>query len=208
MQKKRLKIIPDIAFHKLWAKADEYESADGYINATINNPKIFNYKNYGLDYPEYATMLKNVYKFRHYKLKDISKSTSKRKSELSHIFCIPIRTIEAWYSEINVIPSYILLMMLKQFHLLDLGKYVRLSSEVEYVLSKPSIYKKHDKKDMGEQEVTDEQKQGYPKTKEKTEFEKFMESEDYDTYLDKLIESVKNNRNSNRSKTGQNILND
>ena len=186
MQKKRLKIIPDRVFHKLWVNAGNYSSDEEYINCTVSDSKMFNFKGHGLDYPEYADMLKKIYRLRHYKLKDISGITSKKKSELSHIFCIPIRTIEAWYSDINVIPPYILLMMLKHFHLLELGKYVRLESEIEHENSKPAVYARKNASGGDESEPVEAKKSAY---------EEFMESEDYDAYLDKLIASAKNRRN-------------
>ena len=188
MQKKRLKVIPNRIFHKLWDLSEEYPDPEGYINAISSNRKICNFRSYDLDYDEFIDVLKKIYGFRHIKLKDISDQTQKRKSELSHIFCIPIRTIEAWYSDINPMPSYILLMMLKYFHLLNLGKYVRLESEIEYTSTKPSIYRKKEQKD------DDLIKYEYPLPDEKSEYEKFMESKDYDSYLDSLIERVKNNR--------------
>ena len=187
MQKKRIKIIPDRIFHKLWTEAEKYVDYEDYVSACISNSKLFNYKAHGLDYPEYAGMLKNIHKLRNYKLRDISETASKKKSELSHIFCIPIRTIEAWYSQINEMPSYILLMMLKHFHMFELGKYIRLESEIEYIETKPAIYAKRKDKEIPEAEDKQQKKQ-------KSDFEKFMESEDYDEYLDRLIAKAKSRR--------------
>ena len=191
MQKKRLKIIPDRIFHKLWDEAGKYNDLDEYIISISSNSKIFNYKSHDLDYPEYAELLKNIYNCRKLKLKDISDKVSKQKSELSHIFCIPIRTIEAWYSDINTIPAYILLMMLKHFHLINLGKYIRLESEIEREATKPSIYNKRTTSDPNSIKSYE-----YPDPEEKTEYEKYMESDDYAEYLDKLVEKVKRGRRS------------
>ena len=191
MQKKRLKIIPDRIFHKLWDEAGKYNDLEEYIISISSNSKIFNYKSHDLDYPEYAELLKNIYNCRKLKLKDISDKVSKQKSELSHIFCIPIRTIEAWYSDINTIPDYILLMMLKHFHLINLGKYIRLESEIEREATKPSIYNKRTTSDPNSIKSYE-----YPDPEEKTEYEKYMESDDYAEYLDKLVEKVKRGRRS------------
>lgn len=196
MQKKRLKIIPDRIFHKLWDEAGKYDDLDEYIISTSSNSKVFNYKSHDLDYPEYAELLKNIYTCRKLKLKDIADKTSKQKSELSHIFCIPIRTIEAWYSDINTIPAYILLMMLKHFHLINLGKYIRLESEIEREATRPAIYNKRKPSDNPKSASEYE----YPDPEERTEYEKYMESDDYAEYLDRLVEKIKRGRRSSDPK--------
>lgn len=144
-RKPRVKIIPDREFHRLWDQAKRYSVSDDYIKAMIGdigeNP-CMNYKKYHLDYVEYLDMLRLIYEMSVLTFRGILEQTGKRKSEISHIFCIPIRTVEEWYTGGNSCPVYIRLMLLKHFHLFNLGKYIKLESEVEYFATFPAIYEK------------------------------------------------------------------
>ncbi len=182
---KRLKIIPDRIFHKIWnISADCRE--DDYISNALSD-KNFPFKKYGLDYVEAADVLKKIYKYKHASFKDILDKTGYKKSEISHIFCIPIRTIEDWYNGNSNPPAYILLIMLKYFHLFSLGKYIRLQSSIDFYASRPAIYEKRKTNDPVE-EVVDTYQEPFDYYRE------FMESEDYERYLDKLVADAKKKR--------------
>lgn len=185
MQIKRLKIIPDRVFHKLWNHASNMDE-NTYISS-MSSDKSFPYKRYGLDYVEAVNILKRIHKYRSLSFKDIAEITGTKKSEISHIFCIPIRTVEDWYGGISNPPSYILLMMLKYFHLLDLGKYVRLQSSMDFYMNKPGIYEKHRQK---ESDVPEDNSHPVPSVY----YKEYMESDDYENYLDRLVAEVKQHR--------------
>ena len=63
-----------------------------------------------------------------------------KKSEIANTFCIPIRTIEDWYTGKNICPAYIRLMLIRHYYLINLGKYVYLDSEQKRKLNKPKVY--------------------------------------------------------------------
>ena len=196
MRKQRLKIIPDRVFHKLWDNVDKYDTQDGYINNVISCEKIFAFKKYGMDYAEASLALAHIYDLKRMSFKEIIEKAGTRKSIVSHIFCIPIRTVEDWYSGINGSPPYIRLMILKYFHLLNLGKHIRLESDINFFKTQPAVYvkhKKHNKKNTTEKFSSDNED---PKEERTTEsyYKQFMMSEDYDDYLDRLIAEVKGKR--------------
>lgn len=148
-RKSRVKVLSNKAFCKLWDVANKVGSLEEYIGCftSVENDKpIVDFKKYNLDYIETLDMLKSIYTLAKYSFRDILELSGKRKSQVSDIFCIPIRTVEEWYSGNNKCSSYIRLMMLKEFHLLFLGsKYIKLESEVEYLSSYPRIYEYHER---------------------------------------------------------------
>ena len=87
-------------------------------------------------------------------------------------------------------------MMLKHFHLINLGKYIRLESEIEREATRPAIYNK--RKPSDNPKSTSEYE--YPDPEERTEYEKYMESDDYAEYLDRLVEKIKRDRRSSDPK--------
>ena len=133
--------------------------------------------------------------------KEIMEAAGAKKSEISHIFCIPIRTVEDWYSGKNRTPSYVKIMVLKHFHMLDLGKYVRLSSSIEHIKTQPSIYIKcyrsPDNKlttDQVGQFVDNPSNEAAPVKNADYYYDEFMSGAEYERYLDKLIADSKNRR--------------
>ena len=139
LQKKinRTKIIPDRIFHKLLDY--KCDSQNEYITEILGQ-NIFKYKNYDLDYMEAAELLKEIYRIQNITFNDIIKECKLKKSELSHLFCIPIRTVEEWFSGKNRCPIYIKIMILRYYHKINLGKYIKLESEINYEKTKPLIY--------------------------------------------------------------------
>ncbi len=145
----RLRILPDKAFRKIWDKANSGLMLDEYMRAFTDSSAgkpCVDFKKYYIDYVESLELLKAVYETAQLSFFDILEKSGKRKSEISDMFCIPIRTVEEWYSGKNRCSAYIRLMLLKQFHLLSLGnKYIKLESEVLFLSSMPSIYEHHER---------------------------------------------------------------
>ena len=201
MRKKRLKIIPDRVFHKLWNAVDDYDLSDQYVSSLSTDTSIFNYDAYGITYQECLYLLRELYEAKNMSFKDLLEAAGAKKSDISHIFCIPIRTIEDWYSGKNRTPSYIKLMILRQFHMLDLGKYIRLASSVEYIRTQPSIYiKRYSSTDrvngsdpIGQLPVSAESDAGPVKDADYY-YDEFMSGAEYEKYLDRLIAESKNRR--------------
>ena len=198
MRKQRLKVIPDRVFHKLWDAVGKYESEDIYISNIIDNDSIFNYRKYCLDYVEASFVLACIYRLKNMSFSDILNKAGTKKSTVSHIFCIPIRTIEDWYSGTNRSPAYIRLMMLKYFHLLDLGKHVRIESDINFYKTRPAVYVKH--KTRNEKRVKAEPADTSLYTEEKPAaktpenyYEEYIMSDDYEEFLDRLIAKTKEN---------------
>ena len=141
-EKKRKKVISDKLFHELWTTAKAYKDPYHYANEIIrlNNACAKDLKKTSLDADEIYDMAKKIFGMQQMTISQIVVKSGKKKAEISHIFCIPIRTLEDWCAEKAKCPDYVKIMMLKQFHLFRLGKYVCLASEEEYKETKPSIY--------------------------------------------------------------------
>lgn len=142
---KRTKILPDRIFHKLWDEAVKCEDSNSFI-WTFSNPlseKCIQFKEkYDIDIVTTVYLLNRIYEMAHFEFREILELAEKKQADVSHIFCIPTRTVQDWYSGKNKCPSYVILMLLKQFHLFQLSKYVKLQSEIEFYRSKPNVYDK------------------------------------------------------------------
>ena len=129
---KIIRIIPDRIFYRLWKAANSdikiYEYIDSFTSP-LSDTYIDFRKKYKLDELQAINMLENVYKAAHLNVKSIVEASGKKKADLGYIFCIPIRTLEDWCSEKNKCPSYVRLMMLRKFGLLNLGKYIYIESD-------------------------------------------------------------------------------
>ena len=201
MSRQRLKVIPDRIFHKLWDKVDDFDDPEAFISEISLNTSFFNYNKYGITHEECLELLKSVYMAKNRTLKDILDEVSLKKSDISHIFCIPIRTVEDWYAGRNRTPSYIILMLLKHFHLLNLGKYVRIESMLIHARTQPAIYEKHEQIEETNREEVSVSHVIYDEKPRKTKtaadyYDEFMSGEDYEKYLDRLIADSKKSRHS------------
>ena len=201
MSRQRLKIIPDRIFHKLWDSIDDFSDQDDYVSSFSSDNSVFKYDSFGITYSECIYLLKSLYKAKNMTFKEITEAAGAKKSEISHIFCIPIRTVEDWYSGKNRTPSYVKIMVLKHFHMLDLGKYVRLSSSIEHIKTQPSIYIK--RYQSLEPELTTDHvgqiddtpsNEAAPVKNADYYYDEFISGAEYERYLDKLIADSKNRR--------------
>ncbi len=199
MGTQRLKVIPDRIFHKIWLLSLDHDAPDDFIASVIHGTRAFKGDKYGLDYVETLEFLKTVFELSHLTFADIVASTGCKKSEISHIFCIPIRTVEDWYSGRNKAPSYVNIMIMKQFHLFRLGKYVRLESDITHAKTQPAIYSKRTPKkavllsyDAFDSININEDEKHTPTWLN----DEFDSNTEYEEYLDRIVaESVKNRRN-------------
>ncbi len=142
LKKNKLKVLPDKEFHKIWnaAQKKDYEAYVHMFTHPASKDRIDFEKKYDISFNAAYTLLKNIYDKANLSFKDILALTGKRKVEISNAFCIPIRTIEEWYSGNNRCPSYVRLMLLNNYYQLSLGKRVITQSEKEHRDNKPSIY--------------------------------------------------------------------
>jgi len=145
MKENRKKIVPDKLFAKLWNDAEKIDDRNAFIRkySSITSEHYINFKRkYSLEFDEVLHMLNEIHAKQHMSFKDIIDAAGKRKAEISNTFCIPVRTVEDWYAGKNKCASYIRLMLLKHFYLINLGKYIYLESDEERKTKKPNVYKK------------------------------------------------------------------
>lgn len=145
MKANRRKVIPNNIFSKLWKDAEKIKTEQEFLrkySSTISCDYINFKKKYELEYEETLTMLREIYRKQNMSFKEITDMALKRKCEIAETFSIPIRTVEDWYSGRNKCPSYIRLMILRYYFLIDLGKYIYTEYDVEHNKNKPAVYKK------------------------------------------------------------------
>lgn len=138
MDNRKRKIIPDREFYKLWKSAISSKTIGEYIN---NNSE-WNFKKYNLEYDGFLFMLKEIFRCSRLTVKEIFDCAGTSKAKVSNAFCIPIRTVEDWYSEKNKCPDYIKIMFLRYFNIMNLGRYIKVESVAAYNEAIPRIYKK------------------------------------------------------------------
>jgi len=142
MRKSRIKTISNKAFHKMWSKAFTFDSEKEFLDFFLHydaKPPV-DFAKMNLDYVEALEILKRIYTASHLDFKEIMEIASLRTSQISDTFCIPIRTVEDWKSGKRECNPYIRLMILKHYHLLGFGRYIRLASETEYLSTFPPVY--------------------------------------------------------------------
>ena len=144
--KKRAKILPNNLFSTLWFEADKLDDKSEYINkfTSYTSKNVIKFKaKYDIEIEEAYNVLSEIFDKQHMTFKEILEAASKTKAEISHSFCIPIKTIDDWYTGRRKCPSYIRLNILRQYHLINLGKHIYTELEEEYKTSKPAVYRKH-----------------------------------------------------------------
>lgn len=119
--------ISNRVFHALWDLCEKWPDADSYIHSIVReNERLMNRLwDTGMKYDRIVSFLKDIYDAHALSFNDIRERSGLGPAEISHIFCIPIRTIEAWMSGRSVSPSYVRLMMLRYFGLLVVDRRIR-----------------------------------------------------------------------------------
>lgn len=155
-RKGRKKILSNKVFCELWNCAGKVNDKKEYIK-TFTSPTSCKYidfkRKFNLEYEEVLYMLNEIYEKQHISFKEILNIAKKRKSDISNTFCIPIRTVEEWYTGKNVCNNYIRLMIMRQYHLLNLGKYIYVEADEEYISTSPNIYQKSKKDEKPNQKT-------------------------------------------------------
>lgn len=167
-------IIPDKLFHKLWDISinNQFNSEYEYLTYIRENIKI---KKHNIDLVILFDIAAKIYKLSGLTFKEILDQANIKQMTISDTFCVPIKTIMNWYAGKRDCPAYIRLMILKQYHLLNLGKYVHLQSEINYFKTIPNVYEKHEKKS-----VTDMSDEEFLKTLNKGSDKKYTEDDLYE----------------------------
>lgn len=161
-RKSRVVIIPNILFHQIWDICIKIDNShfkninDFNITEYIRYNYNINYKKSKLDYVQFTYLCEQTFKISRFSFKELLKLINKGKASISHEFCIPIRTVEDWYAEKNKCPEYIKLMILKQYHQLSFGKYMKLESEVNYFKTVPPVYSERTKTTIRKESCKDQ----------------------------------------------------
>lgn len=147
MGRQKLRIIPDKLFSSIYLTSFDGYSKQEHQDLFLSyksSKRIDFWKKYKIDEYEAATLINAIYDLANINFNDLIIKTGKRKCEIRDIFCIPQRTLENWCYGKQPDNHTIRLMIIKQYHLLNLGNYIKLESELEYGDTKPKVYKKGD----------------------------------------------------------------
>lgn len=128
---RRLKVLPDRIFHRIWCVALEENERATFLAKMISGDgkTVIDPRKYRIDAVLWYDVLRGIFDAAHMNMGDIIKKSGKKKAEISHYFCIPIRTLEDWCSGRSTPPAYIRLVLIRKFDLIYLGKNVILESE-------------------------------------------------------------------------------
>ena len=128
---RRLKILPDRIFHRIWSFALEEEDRATFLAKMItgDGKAVITPGKYRIDAILWYDVLRGIHDAAHMDMAEIIRLSGKRKADISHYFCIPIRTLEDWCSQKSSPPSYVRLMLIREYGLLNLGKNVVLESK-------------------------------------------------------------------------------
>jgi len=158
-RKSRKIILPDKLFVRIWSGAEKFNDKSEFIRAfTMPGSKEYiNFpRKYSIEYEDAIILLDEIFEKNKLSVKEILTLEGKKKSEAARTFCIPIRTMEDWYAGKSSCATYIRLMMLRQYHLLNLGKYIYWEAEEEYRTTFPEIYRKRKKDEQKKADEEDE----------------------------------------------------
>ena len=186
----RMRIIPDRLFYIFWQEAEKTENKTDYIRkfTLVGSSDYVDFiGKYHLEYEEGVSMLNEIYDKAKLSFKEILQLAKKKKADISNTFCIPIRTVEDWYSGKSKCNAYIRLALLRQYHLLFLGKYIRTEAENEFKQTIPSVYKK---KAATTQIKSDEKASSFKETSEKENADALEEVDDLLSFFRKKRESM------------------
>lgn len=141
--KHRKKILSDRSFAAIWDAASKASSYRELCNMSYDS-KYFSptylEKKSGLSMEEVYIVLENIYKAYNMRFDEIMHEAGTTNSKLRDCFCIPEKSIEAWKSGRNKCPDYIRLMLLRYYHLINLGKYVYTEGYDNYLKTIPKVY--------------------------------------------------------------------
>lgn len=171
-------IIPDRLFFHLWKESlSSPLNKQEYIRkflSPLSEDYINMYKKYGLKEDKATYLLSSIYENSHKSFKQILEEAGLKNAQVSNIYCIPIRTVENWIKADNCF-AYIKLMILRDFFILDLGKYVHLESEYLKADKKTKTYETHN---VSSKVIEDE-----------IEIED-MEEDDFENELDEILRKI------------------
>lgn len=201
---RKISVIPDRIFHKLWDNASNMTKDDFVATfAFESSDKQINFKKYGIKEEDVGIVLSDIHTAANMSLKTIMEKAKIKKSQFSHAFCIPIRTVEEWYAGNNKMPSYIKLFVMRYYGLINICGYVETEASLKMrVYATTLIPKKKRRKKIGFDEIISDQTLLFDDKyyslakgdiKDLEESIKVRELLNKTDYLDKIIEKRKKN---------------
>ena len=205
--KHRKKIISNKSFAAIWEAASKAASYRELCNMAYESKHFspaYMEKNSGIGLEELYIVLENIYKAYNMTFEEIMTKAGTTNSKLRDCFCIPEKSIEAWKSGRNKCPDYIRLMILRYYHLINLGKYIYTEEYDNFLNTIPKVYEESDKNKTGNKVANKKTDRTNKKAKDETdqynsEDDDFNDlinsfpslSQGIDTYFENVIKNKK-----------------
>ncbi len=128
----RIRIIPDRVFYKLWKNSEKMPKEEFLrsMTSSLSDTKV-DFKKYGIKDEEVFKLLTGIHKISHMPLDEMLGIIGMTKAEFSNAFCIPIRTVEDWYSKKNRMPGYFKLLLARYVGIIDVGNFIKTESSMK-----------------------------------------------------------------------------
>ena len=189
--KHRKKLISNKSFAAAWeaaSKASSYrELCSMAYESKYFNP-LYLEKSSGISLEDFYIVIENIYKAYNMTFEEIMNKAQTTNSKLRDCFCIPEKSIEAWKSGRNKCPDYIRLMLLRYYHLINLGKYIYTEEYDNFLSTIPKVYEDTGKRKSDNKAGKTSANKGIPT--EEDDFDKLINSlPSYEKVADLLNES-------------------
>lgn len=185
-------ILTNKLFHKLWdgAKNSNLEDYIGKYLKRESEDYIDFERKYGIEGYLSKRMLTKIHELSNMTFSELMKKTGLKNSEVADRYCIAIRNVQQWANGKAKCPSYVVLMILRDEHMLDFDGMITTEWEVRFKKTYPAIYNKRNvsKTSHKKEKIYDLDNDKYEKYKSqmnvKTDIDEILRQTDY---LKKII---------------------
>lgn len=139
-------ILTNKLFHKLWDGSkglSEQEYLDLYLKRESEEYIDFN-KKYEIETFLAHKLLKKIYELSNMSFVELKDRTGLKNPDIADRYCIAIRNIQQWSNGKAKCPSYVMLMIMRDEHMLNFDGMVTTEWEAKFRNTYPAIYSKHD----------------------------------------------------------------
>ena len=132
-RKSRLRIIPDRYFSKFYNYAMKSENKTQYLNNFLNisSDDYIKPAKLNLEYEDLLFLLEHIYNMANLSFSELLDMIAITKSQFSHKFCVPLTTVNDWYSGRGKCPGYYRLLLMHYYKIPVMPKYYVLKSDFE-----------------------------------------------------------------------------
>ncbi len=144
MGKHKSVIISNKLFHTVWDLSLTSDNFDSFYYNFSHTKEYQRLINSGVSLDLIYDFLHNIHQLSNTPIRELLITNNIKNSTLSHLLCIPVKTIEGWKSGRFDSPPYIKLMIAKHFQIPYLPAGMKLENDIVPIFNtnKPSVTKK------------------------------------------------------------------